>query len=77
MMVVPLSGAEQGTTGAGDLRRWWEGGGQHRNKGAFLRRASLKPWSGQCGSGEHMEQKEQRDEDTALGSMAKEEQEES
>lgn len=53
------------------------GGGQHRNKGTFLWRASLKPWGGQCGSGEHMEQEEQRDEDTALGIMAKEEQEES
>lgn len=69
MLVVPLSGAEQGTAGAGGL-------GKHRNKGAFVWRASLKPWGGQCGPGKHMEQEEQKDEDTVLGSTAKEEQEE-
>lgn len=52
------------------------GRGQHRNKGPFVRRASLKPWGGQCGPGECMGQEEERDEDTALGSTAKEEQEE-
>ena len=39
-------------------------------------RGFLKPWGGQHGPGERMEQEEQRDEDTALGSTAKEEQEE-